>query len=166
MSEDLKKGREVAFVYSDALSEEVSAARREEETNPENLSLYRSLSEETLVCTSKLSGGTVSVATLLREFSPDVVRIHNPSRIHQPIVTLCRKLGVCVVYDIMDDWDGFAEQPWGVGTSAWYVNHADVVTAVSGFIVQKKNVSPLPADCGIQDASPQGHAPLTPAIQG
>lgn len=137
MSEDLKKGRKVAFLYCDSHSEEKLFSRRQEEANPENLVLFRSLSTETLVCTTDTSNDILSIEQLLRNVDPQVVRVHNPSKIHQPIVTACRRLGICINYDIMDDWDGFNQQPWGVGTSSWYVDAADVVTAVSGHIVRK-----------------------------
>lgn len=136
MTEELAKDREVCFLFVDTDGVEDFSVRKLEEPNASKLLLARSCSDEyvTFLEQDQAEMSAIPVASLLDDFKPEIVRIHNPSSIHMLLVDICRSRGVIVHYDIMDDWDSFSRQPWGVNTSDWFIKNSNIRTCVSQFI--------------------------------
>ena len=137
MTEELRRGREVCFVYvDDGADPEWLASLRATEPNPSLLHVARSDVNGNLLFggLSARWSGTLAANQLLTELKPDVVRVHNPSVMHIDLARRAQQLLATLVYDQMDLWDAFAMQPWGANGERWFLENADLVSTVSLYL--------------------------------
>ncbi len=145
LTEDLARGRTVCFLYVDDLSEEAFDGRIRSEPQAGTLLLARSLSAECIRLIYPENGHRpdYSIEQFIREFAPTLIRIHNPSGVHIPLVKLAKSLGIPVLYDEMDCWNEFSRQPWGERTADWFARNCDMISTVSHYLAAQHTPSHL-----------------------
>ncbi len=139
LEEDIRKGREVVFVYVSeseaelmknhqmAYNSNLKLAKYEKETN--TLSFYDVEKGEYYM--------TVDLYKFALEWRPDIVRSHNPVQDYINFLCFCVENGLPHVYDQMDYWDGFPVKPWGEGTEKKYIELASCCVTISYWLENK-----------------------------
>jgi glycosyltransferase involved in cell wall biosynthesis len=141
--EDLRRGREVAFVCvsptdlaqvqaldEDALYTRCACFHFDAESGGRLVPLTRHA--------RAMAYGATSLDELLATWRPDYIRSHAPLEVFLPLLEKLQAGGVPLLYDQMDMWSAFAVQPWGSSDAEQhYFELADAVTTISNFMVER-----------------------------
>ena len=150
MTQDLLRNHEVCFLFiDDNVQFREIAKQLSQEPNSAKLHVARTLSGEEMVFenSSLRWQGILSVDALLSEFSPDIIRVHNPSEHHINMARKGQETSAILLYDQMDLWDEFTSQPWGCTGEKWYLDNADFISTVSNYLANRQtrcNIEVIP----------------------
>jgi hypothetical protein len=141
--EDLRRGREVAFVcVSPTDLAQVQALDTDElyrrcacfHFDAESVGRLTPLTRHA----HALAYGATSLDELIATWKPGYVRSHTPYEAFLPMLERSQAEGVPLVYDQMDMWSAFTVQPWGsTDVERHYFEMADAVTTISNFMVER-----------------------------
>ncbi len=149
LAEELRQGRQQAFVYLAEAGERASLESHIRQPEFSGLALFRH-TEQGLVAESPVAvrwteARGLRLAELLDRLSPWYIRVHFPVREFIDVLEAPSASGHLVVYDVMDLWEEFVATPWGSDADeARLVARADALAVVTHPLAQRWSASADP----------------------